>query len=487
VSPAPRLGRRGFLGGSLAALASTRVPRLARPSDELRVAVVGLNGRGVDHVAALRALPGVRVAALCDVDDQVLARELRKEKDRKLRPDVHADLRHVLERTDIDAITIASPNHWHALQTIWACQAGKDVYVEKPATHVFAEGERVVAAARKHGRIVQCGMQSRTSPAIHAALAWLREGGLGAPELVRGLCYKPRPSIGKLGKNQRIPESVDYDLWCGPAPLLPLRRTRLHYDWHWSFATGDGDLGNQGVHQLDVARWVIGPENGGEELPPSVLSLGARLGYDDDGETPNTQLVFYAYEPVPLLFEVRGLPHDTAAQGGDWLAGMDDFLGVKIGVVVHCAGGTLRIPSYSGAVAHDTEGKEIRRWEEGGDAFANWIEAVRSRKVEDLAADIETGVRSSRLVQLGNASQRLAQARTPEKLQAELGSSETLRSAAERVLTHLDANGVDLAKTAPALGPCLVLDRAQGCIRENAAANALLEGSFREPYVLPVV
>jgi predicted dehydrogenase len=313
-----RLTRRSFLrgaGGSLAALAGARVPHLRRPSDELGVAVVGLNGRGMDHLEALRALPGVRIVALCDVDDLVLSRAAKKLREHELRADGHADFRNVLERKDVDAVSIATPNHWHALQAIWACQAGKDVYVEKPVTHAFGEGAPLVAAAQKYGRMVQCGMQSRTSPAIREALEWVRAGNLGALQLARGLCYKPRPSIGKCKGNQKIPDSVDYDLWCGPAPLVPLRRQRLHYDWHWSFATGDGDLGNQGVHQLDLARWALGAE----KLPPSVLSLGARLGYEDDGETPNTQMVFLTpSSPCRSCFEVRGLPRDAAAQGGDW-------------------------------------------------------------------------------------------------------------------------------------------------------------------------
>jgi predicted dehydrogenase len=470
------------LQGSLAVLAGARVPRLAQPSDALRVAVVGLNGRGAEHVDALRALPEVQVVALCDVDEQVLAREVKRLRERGApRLGLYTDFRTLLERPDLDALSIATPNHWHALQTIWACQAGKDVYVEKPATHVFAEAQALVSAARKYGRIVQCGMQSRCSPAIRAALAWVRAGNLGTLELARGLCYKPRPSIGKTKGNQKLPEGVDYDLWCGPAPLLALRRTRLHYDWHWSWATGDGDLGNQGVHALDVARWALGAE----EWPESVTSLGARLGYDDDGETPNTQLVYFAYQPAPLLFEVRGLPRDQAAQSGDWLAGMDDFLGVKVGVVLHCAGGTLRIPSYTGAVAYDAEGQEIRRWEEGGDPFANWIAAVRSRRVEELAAEIEVGARSSAWVQLGNASQRLAHATGKAALLEAVKSSSHLTEATGRALAHLEANGVDPEKTPLALGPCLVLDRAQSCFQDPPAANELLAGRFREPFVLP--
>jgi len=479
----PQPSRRALVKGSLAALAATRIPHLRRPSDEWRVAVVGLNGRGGDHVEALRQLPGVRVVALCDVDDAVLARAAKKLRENGPRADTHSDFRHVLERKDVDAVSLATPNHWHALQTIWACQAGKDVYVEKPVTHSFAEGAPLITAAKKYARIVQCGMQSRTSPALREAIEWVRAGNLGAIQLVRGLCYKPRPSIGLTKGNQKLPDSVDYDLWCGPAPLLPLRRTRLHYDWHWNFAIGDGDLGNQGVHQVDIGRWILGSD----ALPLSVLSFGARLGYQDDGETPNTQMVFYDYAPVPFLFEVRGLPRDRAAQGGDWLAAMDDYLGVKIGVIVHCAGGTLRIPSYTGATAHDGAGREVRRFEQAGDPFANWVEACKSRRVEDLLAPLEVGVRSSALVHLGNASHRVGRALDKAALLGELKSSTLLTTNCQRLLAHLDANEVDLATQKLVLGPCLVLDPVQGCFHEHEQANALLAGKFREPYVLPVV
>jgi predicted dehydrogenase len=472
------------LAGAAAFAGATRWPRLARPSDELRVAVVGLNGRGAEHVDALRALPGVRIQALCDVDELVLLREAKRIREKGAeRVDVHTDFRAVLERDDVDAVTLATPNHWHALQALWACQAEKDVYLEKPATHTFGEGAPLVAAARKYERIVQCGFQSRASPALAAAIEWIRAGHLGALELVRGICYKPRPSIGKTKGNQKLPENVDYDLWCGPAPLTPLRRARLHYDWHWSFATGDGELGNQGAHALDVARWVLGTD----ELPASVFSLGGRLGYDDDGETPNTQLVFFAYEPVPILFEVRGLPKSGSAQAGDWTAGMDELLGVRTGVVVQCAGGTLRIPSSSGAIACDVEGREVRRWEAAGDPFANWIEAVRSRRRGDLCAELESGVHSSALVHLGNASQRVGRPLDKPTLLAELTSSSTLTHATEQLFEHLDANGVDLAKRPLTLGPCLLLDPASRCFRENARANALLAGKHREPYALPRV
>lgn len=476
--------RRGFVQGSLAAWAGARLPRLARQAnDELGLAVVGLNGRGAEHLEALRALPGVRIVALCDVDEFVLGRELRRQRERGLAPAAEGDFRRLLEREDVDAVTLATPDHWHALQTIWACQAGKDVYVESPVTHAFAEGARVVTAAHKHGRIVHSGFQARSSPALAAAIEWLRAGNLGALELARGLDYDARPSLGKTKGAKRIPEVVDYDLWCGPGPLLPLERAHLHRDWRWRYAFGEGELGSGAAQVLDIARWIAGAEG----LPMSVQSLGGRFGYVDDGETPNTQLVHYAFEPVPILLEVRGLPASAAAQAGDWGAAMDDMLGVRVGVIVHCAHGTLRIHGEGLAIAHDDQGKEIRRWEGAGDPFANWIGALRSRRVADQHAGIEVGARTSGLVHLASISQRLGRKLVGDDLLAEVEAHALLRTTTERVLAHLDQNGVDRLTAELDLGPRLVLDQERGTFADNAGADALLSGTYREPFVLPAV
>jgi hypothetical protein len=228
---------------------------------------------------------------------------------------------------DIDAVSIATPNHWHALASIWAMQAGKDVYVEKPVSHCVWEGRQMVNASRKYGKIVQTGTQSRSSrKGIGAAVKYVQEGNLGKILLSRGLCYKRRGSIGKTEGEQKIPDTVEYDLWCGPGPKGPLMRKQLKYDWHWTWAYGNGDLGNQGIHQMDIARWFLGEM----EISPSVWSVGGRLGYEDDGETANTQIIYHGYEKAPMIFEVRGLPENKDSKN------MDKFKGAGVGVVVEC-------------------------------------------------------------------------------------------------------------------------------------------------------
>ena len=253
----PPLDRRQILSGGAAGLTalSLAAPAVAlrrRRSDELRAAVVGFRGRGRNLLAGLRGQDGVRVVALCDVDRDVLEREAQKLAKEGNPVDITTDMRRLFDRADIDVIATATPNHWHALTTIWACQSGKDVYVEKPVSHNVWEGRQMVRAARRYGRIVQTGTQCRSSPSLAEAVAWVGEGNLGSITVARGLCYKPRKSIGQVPGPQRVSDRIDYDMWCGPSPHVPLMRRSLHYDWHWDFATGNGDLGNQGIKRLVV-------------------------------------------------------------------------------------------------------------------------------------------------------------------------------------------------------------------------------------------
>jgi predicted dehydrogenase len=472
--------RRQFLGASLALGSGLALPapswaRVIGANDTIRIGVIGFNGQGRSHIEAFRKLPGVRVTALCDADSRVLEAEAKKFRDRGEAIDTMGDIRQLLDRSDIDAISTATPNHWHALITVWACQAGKDVYVEKPVSHNVWEGRQAVIAARKYQRIVQTGTQCRSSSGLREAVAWVRQGNLGKIKLVRALCYKRRASIGKTSGDQPVPSSIDYDLWCGPAPKGPLRRSRLHYDWHWVWATGNGDLGNQGIHQMDIARWFLG-EN---RLSPSILSIGGRLGYEDDGETANTQIIIHDYKPVPLIFEVRGLP---AREG---TSKMDDLKGASIGVIVECEHGYLVNPSYTEATAFDPSGQVLRKFSGTIDHHANFIKAVRSRKVSDLTADILEGHLSSALCHTGNISYLLGRRARPEEIREAIRANPHARETYDRFAAHLVANAVDLEKTPATLGVALQMNPRSEQFKGNARANALVSRQYRPPFVVP--
>ncbi|MDG2013537.1 MAG: Gfo/Idh/MocA family oxidoreductase, partial [Pirellulaceae bacterium] len=335
--------------GAAIAAPALSYARICGSNEKIRAAVIGLNGRGQDHMRGLKE----HLVAVCDCDQAVLG---NRSKDLDVKQ--YVDFRKLLEQKDIDVVSIATPNHTHSLIGIKAIEAGKDVYCEKPVSHNVWEGRQLVNAAKKHDRVVQCGTQSRSSPALQEAVQYVRDGKLGDIQYAIGTCFKPRKAIGKLEKPLNIPDSVDYDLWCGPAEKRSLYRPRLHYDWHWDFNTGNGDMGNQGIHQMDIARWFLGYQT----VSPRVLSIGGRLGYEDAGDTPNTQTVIHDYQPAPLIFETRGLPKSKKFQEKGWGGNMDDFRGSRIGVIVQCENGYVVIPSYSGATAFDNENNELKKW-----------------------------------------------------------------------------------------------------------------------------
>lgn len=477
------LNRRSFLTKS--ALATATVSWSARSwaqvksaNEDVRMAVIGFGGRGKDHLGGLVKAQGVRITGLCDVDERVL----RAEAEKRPGAETHSDLRKLLESKNVDAVSIATPNHWHSLAAIWAIQAGKDVYVEKPVSHNVWEGRKLVEAARKYGKIVQTGTQSRSSTAIRDAVAWVQKGSLGKILVARGLCYKPRRSIGKVDGPQPIPAGIDYDLWCGPALKLPLMRKNLHYDWHWDFNTGNGDLGNQGIHQMDIARWFLGEK----ELSPNVMSVGGRLGYVDDGNTPNTQYVWHGYKKAPLIFEVRGLPKGKEFQTDkEWSGNMDKFHGGSVAVIIHCEGGLVLVPNYSSATAVDHEGKQIQKWQGAEDHYANFIKAVRSRKHTDLNADILEGHLSSALCHTGNVSYLLGKKSPPEQIREQITGDKDQLETYERMVAHLAANGVFVAQDQLKLGALLHMNPKKEQFIKNDEANKLLTRPYRAPYIVP--
>jgi len=389
------------------AAVSGRLHAASVPSETVRVAVVGFHGRGKDHIHGWAPLPNVEIAALCDVDESVLNGGVDMvEKLGKKKPAAYTDLRKLLEDKSIDAISIATPNHQHTLQTIWACQAGKDVYVEKPCSHNMFEAKQIVAAARKYDRMVQQGSQSRSSVALREAVQKMNEGLIGDLYLARGLCYKWRDTIGHTPVSE-VPAGVDYDLWLGPAPKTPFTNNHFHYNWHWFWAYGNGDLGNQGIHEIDIARWGLGVR-----YPTKASAVGGKFMFDDDQETPNTLNCAFEFDDngkkKMMEFEVRHWMSNHEAGIGEPGGASAKKSPNSIGNIFYGSKGYLAMDGYTNYktwLGKDQDPGPSGK--AGGDHYANFIAAVRSRKSSGLTAEIEEGAASTVLVHLANISYRL--------------------------------------------------------------------------------
>jgi len=483
-----QLNRRSFVGAASAAGLTfwSGSASAAKAHADVRVALIGLRGRGRDHLQAI----GKNITVLCDVDRKMLAlrNDEYAEKYGKKLPN-YVDYRRLLDEADVDAVAIATPNHTHALIAIAAIQAGKDVYCEKPVSHNVWEGAQIVAAARRYDKIVQCGTQSRSSVQIAQAIDWVNAGNIGKIEHAVGTCYKPRMSIGKLDSPLKIPGYLDYDLWCGPAEKREIYRPKLYYDWHWDTNTGNGDMGNQGIHEMDVARWFLGEH----QMPKRVLSIGGRLGYDDAGDTPNTQIAYFDYEKAPLLFETRGLPKSKAAQA-DWNESMDNYRGSQIGVIVQCEQGYVVVPTYNLAIAYDNDNNEIKRWEGAGNDvhgalphFENWLEAVVKHDASLLNADIQEGHMSSSLCHIGSISHRLGKPASAAEAAESCQDNDLLSDSFERMASHLRANEVSLDKkdSRLCLGKWIGLNPKGSEVLGDPEATAMLRREGRTPFVIP--
>jgi predicted dehydrogenase len=476
--------RRSFLRGTAGAVASLALaPRFARAdvNSSIRVAVIGVNGRGRNHLDGFRR----ELVAICDCDRQVLAHragEFERKNGRKL--DQVVDYRELLDRDDIDAVSIVTPNHTHSLIGIAAAEAGKHVYCEKPVSQCLWEGRQLVNASRRYDRLIQTGTQARSSDALKQAVAYVQSGKLGKIKWAVGTCYKPRPSIGKLDKPLVISKDVDYDLWCGPAAKVDLYRPKLHYDWHWDFNTGCGDVGNQGAHQMDVARWFLGEES----IAPRVISVGGRLGYEDAGDTPNTQVVVHDYAAAPLIFDTRGLPKSKADQRR-WEQSMDRYKNSQIGVIVECEDGYVFSSSsdYGVAQAFDNDGHEIEHWKGNSDHFQNFLAAVRSGKREDLNADVLVGHVSAALCHTANVSHRLGEKRTASEIRLAVAGNPALEEFVGNMLDHLRANEVDVDQPVVTLGPSLEIDPQTERFTNSSEANHFARREDRKPFVVPQI
>jgi predicted dehydrogenase len=476
----PNLTRRRFLEDSLlatAAVAAAAAPRAlvaaedqqkVGPNDKITAAIIGCGIRGKQHASELARIADCEIAYVCDPDsDRAAEVAALLVKQGRSAPKAVQDLRAVFDDKSVDVAFIAAPNHWHALAAIWAMQAGKDVYVEKPVSHNVSEGRRIVQVARKLNKICQGGTQNRSNGGWIEAIQYIKDGKLGRVDLARSIVYGRRDSIGGPG-SCAIPASVDYDLWLGPAAKVPLVRPKFHYDWHWFWNTGNGELGNNKIHSLDICRWGLGVTG----LGRSVLSYGGRLGYTDSGQTPNTQVVIYDFGDKTIVAETRGLK--TEPFHPNYKAGCI-FFGTE-GII---AGGSLF--DLQGNLVRTFEGKQQSH-------FANFLKGVRSRKVSDLNADILEGHQSTALCHTGNISYRQGQPASPDAIErglSQLNVHDQARESFDRTRKHLAENNVDLEKSPLTLGSLLRIDPDREAFLDNSQANALLTREYRQPFEVP--
>ncbi len=475
-----RVNRRRFLEESLlAAAAAAAVEPLGQvmageapsksPNEKLSVAVIGVRGRGGAHIEAFASRSDCQVTHVCDADRDVCSRvaESQAKKGRKVK--AVEDMRRVFDDKSVDIVAVATPNHWHSLAAIWAMQAGKDVYVEKPVSHNVSEGRRMVQVARKYGRICQGGTQYRSVGANRATAQFLREGKLGKITLARCVMHRSRRSIGPAGKYE-APASVDYNLWAGPAPMDPITRKSFHYDWHWFWNYGNGELGNNCIHAVDTMRLLLGLQG----LGRGVMSYGGRLLFNDAAETPNTQVTIHDLGDITVVQEVRNLK--TAAP--------------RLGATVLVTGSEVYLAcTLGGDTVYDLQGKRVQKIEGPNENhFENFLKAVRSRRREDQNAEIVEGHQSTALVHLGNISQRLGRLAAPAEILKQLQSlkvHENVADSFEQIRRHLADNGADIEKTRLTLGPWLTIDSAKETFVGNPAADRLLTRPYRKPFVVP--
>lgn len=383
------ISRRGFLATS-AALAGAGALR-ASPNDKIQVGVIGLRGQGNTLLRAFAAQKDVVVTHLADLDPKVLAQRAGElERGTGMKPQLHADYRKLLDDPALQAVVVGTPDHWHAIPAIQACQAGKDVYVEKPDGHNILEGKAMVAAARKHGRMVQMGTQSRSAPFLKDAARFVAEGGIGKAITAKAWETAKQAPIPRVADSE-APEGVDYDRWLGPAPKRPFNKYRYHGQWRWWFDYGSGDLGNDGVHRLDYARWVLGIT----DHPTAVAAAGGKFYFDDAQEWPDTLITTYEYPGKILQYEMRIWSEPRLHDQGEGAA----IYGDKGWVLL----------SNSTWKAFDGEGRVLQ---EGGDKLAltshvrNFLDALKSRRREDLNQEIGQGHVSSVLCHAGNIAWR---------------------------------------------------------------------------------
>jgi predicted dehydrogenase len=499
--PSPT-SRRQFLTTSLGAAGLAAMPTWSRAqgaNSDVRVAVIGVGSRGAGHISQLKKVKGVRLVAFCDVDQITLDKRIADNTKDGSYIKSYRDFRDLVKDPEIDAITIATPNHNHTLIAMTGIAAGKHVYVEKPVCHNIIEGRRLVeAAAKRPNLIVQHGQQRRSDLGWAAVMEFIKSGQFGAVKLSRALNYKPREAIGKVPaaiapidgrikgefrdtKGTKMEAAdVDYTLWSAPRSPVPFSREQFHYDWHWQWAYGNGDIGNQGPHQLDVGRWALGDP---EHLPSRVMCFGNRYGMSDDGETANNQVAFYEYKDrAPLMMDSRGLP----AKDMDFKGQMPAFLGLRIGNVIHLEGGTI-----AETKANDKDGKLVQKFEilDGPDHMKNFIDSVRAGKLVNPNGHISHGYHAAALAHMANISYRVGAKKSDAEVRELLKSNAEATATYENFLANLEANQIDLAKEPTIVGPWLEFDPvSEKFVGEFAEeANKHLGGEYAPGFELPEI
>lgn len=471
--------RRSFLRDAALASTALSASRVLGANDRIRIASIGLGGQGTGNAGRMAKVPGVEIAYLCDADTAAIDKAKLKYPTAK----TTQDLRKVMEDKNIDAVVVSTGNHWHVLASIWACQAGKDVYVEKPISHNIWEGRMLVQAARKYNRIVQGGTQQRSDPFHDELKAYLDTGALGKIKYVRCNHYGMRDSIGKRDTPITPPTTVDYNLWLGPAQDIPILREKFHYDWHWVWNTGNGELGNWGPHILDDLRSVVFRDK--LTLPKRVLAGGGRLGWNDAGETPNTHFIYYDTGSIPVIMDVHNLPRKKGMKASDvYLRRRTSAF-----LVIECENGYYAGGRGGGSV-HDLEGKVIQRFKGDGGAThaANFISAIRSRNPQDLKGEIEKIHYSSAWCHLGNISWQLGKPGDLDQAKAALTEFAPWQELIEDLPAHLTANEITLQPGDIRIGQMLEVDAEKETFTGASAtpeALALLRREYRAGFEVP--
>ncbi|MBP85299.1 MAG: dehydrogenase [Planctomycetaceae bacterium] len=445
-------------------------------NDTIRLGVAGINGRGTSHIDGFASQKNVDVTYLIDPDTTLFgSRGDRVKSKGGTTPECVQDIREALDDKNLDAVSVATCNHWHSLITVWACQAGKDVYVEKPMSHNLFEGRKCVEAAAKYGRVVQHGTQQRSDENRARQIDAIQSGKYGKLLVSKGYCCKPRWSIGHK-PIEKAPSTLDFDLWLGPAPKQDFHRNLVHYNWHWFWDTGNGDTGNQGVHEMDVARWGIK----GATLPNKVWSVGGRFvpGEADQGETPNMQLSVYEYDDVLLVFETRGLVENKSKYPKAPPRNVSNEFYTTEGKIVGWKfypkdGGTPE--SISGGEATVTP----------GGPFGAFTAAMRSRKPEDINCDAEVAHYSSALCHLGNVSYRLGESASFSEQSKSLGDNKQVVESFETLKSNIGAVDIKLSETTYTVGRTLTLNPKTEKFIGDEDANQLLTRPYRKPFVVP--